>query len=124
MTSFFLASVFVLLALLAFAFAFQIPSSTPHDEHIVQDADFGFSLPEATVAAALKSDRDPAEAFCDKVMSAETIQEFAKATFPPDLFDGFSDEATIEKTMHNLLDAMVADKRTHRELAIHIEAPL
>ena len=90
----------------------------------MQDADFGFSLPEATVAAALKSDRDPAEAFCDKVMSAETIQEFAKATFPPDLFDGFSDEATIEKTMHNLLDAMVADKRTHRELAISGMAPL
>ena len=95
--------------------------STPHDEHIVQDADFGFSLPDATVAAALKSDRDPAEAFCDKVMSAETIQEFAKATFPPDLFDGFSDEATIEKTMHNLLDAMVADKRTHRELAMRYD---
>ena len=88
----------------------------------MQDADFGFSLPEATVAAALKSDRDPAEAFCDKVMSAD--QEFAKATFPPDLFDGFSDEATIEKTMHNLLDAMVADKRTHRELAISGMAPL
>ena len=57
-------------------------------------------------------------------MSAETIQEFAKATFPSDLFDGFSDEAAIEKTMHNLLDAMVADKRTHRELAISGMAPL
>lgn len=57
----------------------------------------------------------------EKAVAAKTAQEFAKAAFPSDLFDGFSNEETIERTISSMLDSMMNDRRNHRELAMRYD---
>ena len=83
---------------------------------MVVNDDFGFSFPDIQQLPK-QHGPDPTKAMLDAISQAPTLRDFNKALWPSDLFEGFATPDQIATGVRARLNEMLADDRTHRELA-------
>ena len=92
-------------------------SQLSQDAPLITDEAFGLSFSD-TAAKVTTQQPDPVLASLANVRAARSESELCQCLWPTDLFDGFKNETEIYETVKAKIRSLVADTRTHREIAV------
>ena len=91
----------------------QRMGSTPTEA----DASLGFEFRDTATSAQATRPNDPLSSLRGALGAVNDVDNLRDLVHPSDLFEGFENEKAVYTTVRSWLGQIVADRRTHRQLA-------